>query len=135
MIGTGSSSSSRGQPSGPVSIVLGLVLVAAAVPALGRPELAAAGDFMTSQRPSRPGALAAVQLIVWVLVIALVAWQLMHALRRPGGRQHEMRRRRSRSRAALVIGILILCGGAVHRQASGTSICCGDLPRAERLLH
>lgn len=116
------------------SILVAVLLAAAAVPALGRPDFAAAGDFMTSGRPTRYGALAAVQLVVWALVVALFVWQFVHALRRASGIRHEMKRRRTRSRAYLALGLLLFTGGALHNQSQGASMCCGDVNKADLLL-
>ncbi|MGI8610528.1 MAG: hypothetical protein ACR2MY_15110 [Candidatus Dormibacteria bacterium] len=120
--------------SGRLSLGLAVLLGATAIPALGSPELASAADFLTSGRPDRAGALAAVQMIVWALVIALVLLQVTHALRRSRGLAQEVRRRRTRSRATLVLGLLIFTGGALHHQAQVGSICCGDVARADSLL-
>jgi len=117
-----------------MSLLVALLLGAAAIPALGRPDLATAGDFLTGGRPTREGSLAAVQLVVWAMVMALVLLLIVHALQGSAGVGHEIRKRRFRARATLLLGILIFTGGAVHRQTPVGSICCGDIGRAVRLL-
>ena len=117
-----------------MSLLVIVLLGAAAVPALGRPDMAAAGDFLTSGRPTREGALATVQLVVWAMVISLILVLVVHALHQSAGVGHEIKKRRFRARASLLLGLLIFTGGAVHHQTRVGSICCGDVDRAVRLL-
>ena len=118
----------------PMSLLVALLLGAAAVPALGPPDLALAGDFLSSGRPTREGALAAVQLVVWSMVVLLVLLLVVYALRGSLGVSQGIKKRRFRARASLLLGILIFSGGAVHHQALVGPICCGDVDRAVRLL-
>ena len=117
-----------------MSLLVIVLLGSAAVPALGRPDMAAAGDFLTSGRPTREGALAAIQLVVWAMVIALLLLLVRYALHQSAGVGHEIKKRRFRVRASFLVGLLIFTGGAVHHQTRVGSICCGDVNRAVRLL-
>jgi hypothetical protein len=124
-----------GTPSSAFSLVVAALLGAAAVPALGRPDFGAVADFLTSGRPTHFGAVAAVQLVVWTLVVALVCAQLAYGLRRPTALAREKGRRRLRIRGALLLGILVFSGGAIrHQTAQAAALCCGDVARADSLL-
>ena len=113
--------------------VAGLLSGAAAL-ALGRPDVAAARDFLSTGRPTHDEAVATVQLIVWMIVAVLVLLQVVSALRGAGGVAEQVRRRRTRARVALALGIMIFGGGVLHHQAGTGAICCGDVARADRLV-
>ncbi|MDQ6747205.1 MAG: hypothetical protein M3010_03745 [Candidatus Dormibacteraeota bacterium] len=117
-----------------LSVSVAAVLLGSAVIALGRPDLGQAGDFLSSGRPGYAGALAAVQVLVWGLVIVLVVAQLADALRRSASVAAEVRRRRLRSQLALLVGLLVFAGGAIHHQSPVATLCCGDIARADRLV-
>jgi FAD/FMN-containing dehydrogenase len=133
----GAATGSRRRPGGAAaasSLALSAVLAGAAVLALGRPDLALAGDFLSSGRPSREGALAAVQVVVWGLVALLVLALAAEALRRSVNAAGEIRRRRVHAQLALLAGLLVLVGGAIHHQSQVGALCCGDIARADRLV-
>jgi hypothetical protein len=117
-----------------LSLVTSAALVAAAVLALGPPDPSRVGGFLTSDRPTHDGAVAAVQFLVWSLIGALVFVQTVGVVRRSKGAADELRTRRLRARAALVVGLLILAGGTLRHQTQPGSLCCGDVSRADRLL-
>lgn len=116
------------------SLLLAGLLSTAAALALGRPDTGAAGDFLSTGRPTHDEAVATVELIVWVIVLGLVMLQVISALRRAAGAAEHVSRRRSRARVALLLGLLIFCGGALRHQATVGAICCADAARADRLV-
>ncbi|MEA2684529.1 MAG: hypothetical protein QOK05_2857 [Chloroflexota bacterium] len=117
-----------------VPLLVALCIATAAAAALGAPDLPSAVDFMTSGRPSRLGAMAAIELVVWVLLIGLVLLQLVEFGRGSAQAAVSARRRRTRARAALLAGVLVFAGGAIRHQADGGVLCCGDSARADALL-
>lgn len=116
------------------SLAVVLLIAVAAVVALGRPDVSLARDFLTSARPVRAGALAAIQLLVWALVGASLIVQVLDFLRSSTTVAADVRRRRVRAQVALLAGLLVFVGGAIHHQAEVGSLCCGDTARASRLL-
>ena len=122
-------------PGSPLAtLLLTAALAVAAIPALGAPDLASVADFLTSTIPNRQGALAAVQVVVWGMVLALLVAQVAYAVRRSGGFAVQARRRRRHAWATLGMGILIFAGGMANHQSRVGSVCCGDLSRADHLL-
>jgi hypothetical protein len=109
-----------------LTLIVSVVLVAAAVAAMGRPDLATAADFLTGARPTHDGAIATVEVLVSAQLIVVLRGSAPSRLGAGG--------RRWRARAVLIAGALVFVGGAVHHQAPAQSLCCGDLARADRLL-
>lgn len=116
------------------TLLAAAVLAGTAVLALGSPDMPSAIDFLTSGRPSREGALAAIKLLVWGLVAALLFAQLAFVSTRSRGIAHEMHKRRLRARATLAMGVLIFAGGVLNHQTPTGSICCGDISQADHNL-
>ncbi|MFN2464570.1 MAG: hypothetical protein ABR573_11805 [Candidatus Dormibacteria bacterium] len=126
---------SRKLPATAGSLLLAAILSISAAVALGRPDTAAAYEFLTSGRPTHDQAVATVQLIVWSLIALVVLAQVWAAARHSLGEAERARQRRFRARATLAMGLLVFWGGLMHHQAGTGSLCCADIPRAERLLH
>lgn len=110
------------------------ILLGAAFGALGRPDLAAAGGFLTGEYPTDAAAIAVASSIVWALilvtVIVLIGSRARTAVSASTGRVPL-----ARALLILVCGLVLLAGGA-HRHASAAyQVCCGSLQEARDLAH
>ncbi|GAC1575805.1 MAG: hypothetical protein NVS3B24_04830 [Candidatus Dormibacteria bacterium] len=114
-------------------LVAGLLALAARL-ALGLPDGRGAVDFMSSERPTYSDTLAALGIVVWAIVGAVVVVQLALAIARARGVTERVQDHRVRAGTALLLGLLIFAGGALRHQATARPLCCGDMARAQRLL-
>lgn len=88
--------------------------VAAALLALGAPDLAQAAGFMTGSVPTDGGAIALLQVLLWVAVLAAFGASLRGALRQAAQVAHQRRARQVWGGAVLVAGVCVLLAGAMH---------------------
>jgi hypothetical protein len=106
-----------------IELLMGGVLLAASVVALGPPDVALAGQFLSGSYPSVPSAVACLSLLSYVAVIGVAAVAVMggaHAARRrvPSGRA-------VRAIAFIVAGAVLLSLSVANREQGEGSICCG----------
>ena len=112
-------------------VVTAAQLFAAAV-ALGRPDPGAAGAFLLGGAPTTAETLAALELLVWLIVLGAAAWGL-------GGLAWELlhraaTNRRFREGSVLATGCLILVAGAVHHVTHHAALSGGSVQEAQSVL-
>lgn len=112
-------------------LVTAAQLCAAAL-ALGRPDPASTASFLAGGWPTAAETLAALELLVWAIVLAGASWSLAALIRELGHRA--VGSRRFWDGSALVTGILILGAGAVHHVAYQTGMSGGSIHEAQSIL-
>jgi hypothetical protein len=112
-------------------LVTAAQLCAAAL-ALGRPDPAAAGAFLAGGLPTGAETLAALELLVWVIVLAAAAWSLGSLARELGSQA--ARSRRFRESWALATGLLILAAGTLHHLTYHVGMSGGSVQEAQSVL-
>lgn len=127
-----------------VDVVLPLLVVsiqlAAAYVVLGRPDLAAARDFLTGASQTIAGSLAAVEILLWAMLAAVFVAVVVSTLASAVGAAHAAHgagRGRSGvwSVAVVAVGIVILLAGASHRSTTdATTLSGGSLAEARSQL-
>jgi len=115
-----------------VPLLVTLAQVLAAVLALGRPDAGAALAFLRGGWPVAGETLAALQVLVWAIVLAGAAWSLATlgwemAHRAAGSR-------RLRQGSALATGLLILLAGAAHHATAQVGMSGGTVEEARSVL-
>lgn len=113
-------------------LVVSLAQLCAAALALGPPDVGAAGTFLAGGWPTVAGTQAALELLVWAVVIAAIGWSVVSAAREVGRRAAASERFREAS--ALVAGLLILVAGAVHHLGYQVGMSGGSVQEAQRVL-
>jgi len=115
--------------------LVALGLAAAAWIVLGRPELRPAADFLTGSSPSFAEALAALQVIIWLLVALTLLWTVLGIARTTVSRVRPRRPQTVWGGAVLTAGMLIMLVGLSHHQSATTvSLGGGSLAEARGLL-
>jgi hypothetical protein len=104
----------------------------AAVMALGRPDLGAALVFLDGGWPTALETLAALELMVWAIVLAGAAWSLATLAWELAHRASA--RRRLREGSALATGLLILLAGAAHHATYQAGMSGGTVEEAQSVL-
>ena len=104
----------------------------AAALALGPPDLGPALAFLGGGWPTVDETLAALQLLVWAIVLGAVAWSVA-ALGLELGR-HAANSRRFREGWTLATGLLILLAGAAHHATYHVPMSGGTVPEAQAFL-
>jgi len=117
-----------------VPVTAALVQLAAGILALGAPDLPRAAAFLGGDLTTR-GALAASQVLVWLVILAILAWALallMKEMRRPAAAA--LPPARSWEFAVLLVGGLVLLAGGLHYVAgSALELGGGSVQEARRL--
>ena len=113
-------------------LVVTAVQLCAAALALGRPDADAAAAFLRGGLPTGAETLAALQLLVWIIVLAAAAWSLAGVVRELGHRAAASRRFREGS--VLATGCLILLAGAAHHVTSHAGLSGGSVQEAQSVL-
>jgi hypothetical protein len=93
-------------------ILVGTAQLGAAALALGRPDPGPALRFLGGGWPTAGDTLAAVELLVWTIVVAAVGWSVATLGWEVASRP------RVRDGVALATGVLILAAGAAHHVAA-----------------
>jgi hypothetical protein len=106
-------------------------LVAAGL-ALGRPDLGPALAFLGGTSPSAGETLAALALLVWSIVLAVVVWSLGTLIWELG--RQVATSRRFREGSALATGLLILVAGAAHHVTYQVPMSGGTISEAQSFL-
>lgn len=116
----------------PVEWLLVLAQVSAAVFVLGVPDVRQALDFLEGGYPIGLNVVAATGLVLWNVV-------LLSALAVGVGELHRRRPHIVTGRATagllLVIGTVVLVGGAIRHVQPAYTMCCGTVMEAQQTLH
>jgi hypothetical protein len=112
-------------------LVTAAQLCAAAL-VLGRPDADAALAFLGGGWPTAAGTLAALELLVWVIVLAAGAWSLGSLAL--GLVQRAASSPRLREGSALATGLLILMAGVMHHLGSHVDMSGGSVSEALSVL-
>ncbi len=109
-------------------MVVAQLLIAAAV--LGTPDVVAASDFLRGGYPTGETVTAACTLVLWVALVVAVAVQAAGLVRQAARR---LARPRVRVGAIVVVGMVILAGGALrHTRSAYATMCCGSVSEAQQ---
>ena len=111
-----------------IPILVGAAQLGAAALALGRPDLGPALTFLGGGWPTAGDTLAALELLVWAIVLGAVGWSLATV----GGELAA--RPRVREGVALAIGALILVAGAAHHVTEPVGMSGGSVQEAQAFL-
>lgn len=106
-------------------------LLAAAL-ALGRPDVGPALVFLGGGWPTADETLAALELLIWAIVLAAVAWSLATLALELG--RHAASSRRFREASLLVTGLLILLAGAARHGTEHVAMSGGTVQEAQGFL-
>jgi len=106
-------------------------LVGAAWVALGRPDLDGAAEFFTGTWPTDDTERAAVSVLLWLIVAALVAAELRSVWRTVSGTPPRWPARRGA--LILLVGLAVFAGGYARHQVQVRTLCCGSVERAAAL--
>ena len=113
-------------------LLVSIAQLAAAVVALGRPDLGPALTFLGGGWPTGDETLAALALLVWAIVASAAGWSLLTLARELGHRAAASHRFREGS--MLVTGLLILLAGAAHHAAYHAGMSGGTVQEAQGFL-
>jgi hypothetical protein len=113
-------------------LLVTIVQLCTAALALGRPQVGPALAFLAGGWPTADETLAALELLVWTIVVAGVAWSL-------GTLAWELAHRaalghRFREGSALATGLLILAAGAAHHLTYQVGMAGGSVQEAQSVL-
>jgi hypothetical protein len=115
-----------------IPVMVSTAQLGAATFALGRPDPAPALRFLGGGWPTASDTLAALELLVWTIVLAAVVWSL-------AGMGWELASRVASSRgfregSALATGLLILVAGAAHHATEPVGMSGGSVQEARAFL-
>jgi len=113
-------------------IVASAVQLAAALVALGPPDVARGGALLATGAPTAAESLAAVQLLVWALIAGGVATSL-GALATEALSRSRVRRRLWEA-SVLGVGLLLLTAGAIRHLTYEPTLAGGTVQEAESAL-
>jgi hypothetical protein len=116
---------------GPPILVTAAQLCAAGL-ALGRPDPAAAAGFLAGGLPTDAETVAALELLVWTIVLVAAAWSLGSLARELSSRA--ARSRRFREGSVLATGVLILATGLLHHLTYHVGLSGGSVQEAQSVL-
>jgi hypothetical protein len=113
--------------------IAGGVQLAAAVVVLGRPDVGLALGFLSASVPTVAEALASLELLVWALVAASVAWGMFTVLAAaaPAAR---VARNRFWEISVAGVGLLLLASGLAHHTSYQVSLAGGSVQEARQAL-
>lgn len=103
-----------------------------AVLVLGRPDLGLALAFLGGGWPTAAETLAALQVLVWAIVLVVIGSSVVATIRELAFRG--VHGRRWRERSALAIGALVLAAGAVHHFSYQVGMSGGSVEEAQSVL-
>lgn len=104
-------------------LLMGGVLLAASLVALGPPDIGLAGQFLSGTYPSVQSAVACLSLVCYAAVIGVVAVAVMAGARAASCRARSGRA--IRAIACIVAGVVLLSLSVANRVQGGGAICCG----------
>ena len=111
-----------------VPILVSTAQLGAAAVALGRPDPGPALGFLAGVWPTSGETLAALELLVWTIVLAAAGWSLAAVGWELASRPHV------REGLALATGVLILVAGAAHHVAEPVGMSGGSVEEAQAFL-
>jgi hypothetical protein len=115
-----------------LAVTVTLAQAGATALALGRPDLGDAAAFLAGAWPTSAAVLAALSILIWTMVLGASSWNLLRLVRQLGGLA--VSDPRWRNGMALVAGLLILAGGAVHHVTGGAVMSGGSVQEAQSIL-
>jgi hypothetical protein len=115
-----------------MSLVVSTVQLLAAALALGRPDVGPALVFLGGGWPAADETLAALELLIWGIVLGAVAWSLATLVLEVG--PHAVSSRRFREGSVLVTGLLILLAGAARHGTEHVAMSGGTVQEAQGFL-
>jgi len=115
-----------------IPVLVSTAQLGAAALALGRPDPGSALAFLGGGWPTAGDTLAALELLVWTIVLAAVGWSLATLGWELASRVATSRRFREGS--ALATGLLILVAGAAHHAADTVGMSGGTVQEAQSFL-
>jgi hypothetical protein len=104
----------------------------AAVLVLGRPDLRLALAFLGGGWPTAAETVAALQVLVWAIVLGVIGSSVVATIRELAYRG--VRSPRWRERSALAIGALVLAAGAAHHFSYQVGMSGGSIEEARSVL-
>ena len=104
----------------------------AAVLVLGRPDFGLALAFLGGGWPTAAETLAALQVLVWAIVLVVIGWSVVATIRELAYRGVDSPRWREGS--ALAIGALVLAAGAAHHFSYQIGMSGGSVEEAQSVL-
>lgn len=116
-----------------VALCGGLVLAASR--AIGRPDVTVAAGFFTGAYPTGSGALAASEVLIWVVLLVLCLSILrVGLLVEIRSAVEALKERRRRALIVLAAGVLLLSVGVVRHTTSDYTMCCGNLNESRQAI-
>ena len=113
-------------------LLVSVAQLCAAVVALGRPDLGLVLAFMGGGWPTAAETLAALQLLVWAIVVVVVGWGLgttiWELVHRVDVSSHW------REGSVLAVGVLVLAAGALHHFGYQVGMSGGSVEEAQGVL-
>lgn len=116
-------------------LVVSLLQLGLAYVVVGIPDWRAIADFLTSNRPTDAGAVAAAQALLWVIAAAAFATALVSVGREAVRGARRRRRSLAWSLAVMLAGLMVLAAGLEHHvQGSTLTMSGGSLQEARAEL-
>jgi len=101
---------------------------------LGWPDIGRAASFMTSSGyQTTQEALAATAVLLWIVIVAIVAYNMATGLRGTKATLGTLAHRRQRALGYLAVGAVILAAGLVRHNSSAYSMSGGSLDEARKV--
>ncbi len=116
-----------------LGVLLSALLIAIGVVALGKPNLPAAGAVFSGGFVTTGDAIAAVEVVAWLVLVAAAIFVLALSMRAAATTTVLTYRRWSRGVLFLVLGICILGIGMARVHEAATTGCCGNIVEATNL--
>lgn len=113
-------------------LLVSVAQLCAAVVALGRPDLGLVWAFMGGGWPTAAETLAALQLLVWAIVVVVVGWGLATTIWELVHRVDVSSHWREGS--VLAVGVLVLAAGALHHFGYQVGMSGGSVEEAQGVL-
>jgi len=113
-------------------LLVSVAQLCAAVVALGRPDLGLVLAFMGGGWPTAAETLAALQLLVWAIVVVVVGWGLATTIWELVHRVDVSSHWREGS--VLAVGVLVLAAGALHHFGYQVGMSGGSVEEAQGVL-
>jgi hypothetical protein len=107
------------------TVVVAVVVFAAAVAVLGLPDFGLAGQFLGGSYPSIDAALAVVSIICWVLILGFLIGVTLGAFKAATESQL-LFRRWTRAITFLLLGGMVLAIGVYRHSSVGYAMSCND---------
>jgi heme/copper-type cytochrome/quinol oxidase subunit 2 len=103
-----------------------LVLVGTAVVVVGRPDLEQARSFAVGEYPTFAAAQAALEILLWAIVLAVVGVVTISVVSESARRALRTPWRQRHLTAILVTAVLLLAVATLRHASPSVVMCCGD---------